>query len=145
MGILAPGSAHAGPSAQPPIDTSGNFSTQVSGRGAAKYFPLFVFSEKKNPLQNRPPGSTNFCLFPDSACKPFGPIVLVIVCYIVQRCQCNKRACEACFEYEFLNCVERCDSDSDYVQTVKILLLELLNCYNNIFSPKSPNRSYLLL
>ena len=28
MGLLAPGSAHARPSAQPPIDTSGNFSAQ---------------------------------------------------------------------------------------------------------------------
>jgi hypothetical protein len=30
VGVLAPGSAHARPSAQPPIDTSGNFSVQVS-------------------------------------------------------------------------------------------------------------------
>ena len=29
MGVLAPGSAHARPSAQPPIDTSGNFSSHV--------------------------------------------------------------------------------------------------------------------
>ena len=29
-GVLAPGSAHARPSAQPPIDPSGNFSPQVS-------------------------------------------------------------------------------------------------------------------
>ena len=32
MGVLAPGSAHPRPSAQPPINTSGNFSAQVSGR-----------------------------------------------------------------------------------------------------------------
>ena len=31
MGVLAPGSAHARPSAQPPIDTSGNFSAHMSG------------------------------------------------------------------------------------------------------------------
>ena len=30
MGVLAPGSAHARPSAQPPIDTSGNFSAHMS-------------------------------------------------------------------------------------------------------------------
>ena len=30
MGVLAPGSAHARPSAQPPIDTSGNVSAHVS-------------------------------------------------------------------------------------------------------------------
>ena len=30
MGVLAPGSAHARPSAQPPIDVSGNFSAHVS-------------------------------------------------------------------------------------------------------------------
>jgi hypothetical protein len=30
MGVLAPGSAHARPSAQPPIDMSGNFPVHVS-------------------------------------------------------------------------------------------------------------------
>ena len=33
MGVLAPGSAHARPSAQPPIDTSGNLSAHMSGGG----------------------------------------------------------------------------------------------------------------
>ena len=33
MEVLAPGSAHARPYALPPINTSGNFSAQVSGRG----------------------------------------------------------------------------------------------------------------
>ena len=33
MGVLAPGSAHARPSARPPIDTSGNFSPHMSGGG----------------------------------------------------------------------------------------------------------------
>ena len=33
MGVLAPGSAHARPSARPPIDTSGNFSVHMSGGG----------------------------------------------------------------------------------------------------------------
>ena len=31
MGVLAPRSAHARPSAQPPIISSGNFSAHVSG------------------------------------------------------------------------------------------------------------------
>ena len=31
MGVLAPGSAHARPSAQPPIDTSRNFSAHMGG------------------------------------------------------------------------------------------------------------------
>ena len=31
--VLAPGSAHARPSARPPIDTSGNFSAHMSGGG----------------------------------------------------------------------------------------------------------------
>jgi hypothetical protein len=64
MGVLAPGSAHARPSAQPPIDTSGNFSAQVFGRGSTNLkhfsinflaiFILLFFSEKKTP-KNRPP------------------------------------------------------------------------------------------
>ena len=33
MGILAPGSAHARPSAQPPINVNGNFPAHVSGVG----------------------------------------------------------------------------------------------------------------
>ena len=41
MGVLAPGSAHARPSAQPPIDMSGNFPAHVSAESPSK------FSEKK--------------------------------------------------------------------------------------------------
>ena len=66
MGALAPGSVHARPSAQPPIDTSGNFSAQVSGGGKTiETFPinflaisgdsehfLLFFSGKKNPQKN---------------------------------------------------------------------------------------------
>ena len=58
MGALAPGSAHARPSAQAPIDTSGNFSEQVSGgnhflinflaiSGDFKHFSFYL--EKKQP------------------------------------------------------------------------------------------------
>ena len=36
MGVLASGSVHARPSAHPPIDTSGNISAHVSGRGLNK-------------------------------------------------------------------------------------------------------------
>ena len=40
MGVLAPGSAHARPSARPPIDTSGNFPAHVSAVTFLK-FPRF--------------------------------------------------------------------------------------------------------
>ena len=62
LGISACADAHARPSAQCPIDTSGNFSAQVSGGEAknsdqfSRHFrrlkALFVFSEEKN-LKNR--------------------------------------------------------------------------------------------
>ena len=47
MGVLAPGSAHARPSAQPPIDTSGNFSAQVSGR---RFLATSEREKEKTPL-----------------------------------------------------------------------------------------------
>ena len=49
MGVLAPRSAHARPSAQPPIDMSGNFLAHMSGVGGAEIFksfsdqPFFLF------------------------------------------------------------------------------------------------------
>ena len=63
MGALAPGSAHARPSAQAPINTSGNFSPHMSGRGGQtnlKKIPIkflaisgdskhFSFFSKKKP------------------------------------------------------------------------------------------------
>ena len=39
MGVLAPGSAHARPSAQPPIDTSGNFPAHVSAESPSNISP----------------------------------------------------------------------------------------------------------
>ena len=36
MGVLAPGSAHARPSTQPPIDMSGNFPAHVSAESPSK-------------------------------------------------------------------------------------------------------------
>ena len=39
MGVLDPGSAHARPSAQPPIDTSGNLSVHVSAKSTSNIFP----------------------------------------------------------------------------------------------------------
>jgi hypothetical protein len=67
MGVLAPGSAHAKPSAQLPIDTSRNFSAHVSGMGDKKNENLsdqftqailstFHFFCKKNQ-KNVPPGA----------------------------------------------------------------------------------------
>ena len=44
MGVLAPGSAHARPSAQPPIDTSGNFSAHISGGGGGKLSDSFLIN-----------------------------------------------------------------------------------------------------
>ena len=41
MGVLAPVSAHAGHSAQPPIDTSGNFPARVSAESISPNFPIF--------------------------------------------------------------------------------------------------------
>ena len=71
MGALTPGSPHARSSAQAPINISGNFSAQVSGRGGgdlkkftinflaisgnSKHF-LFVFLEKP-PKKLTPPGA----------------------------------------------------------------------------------------
>ena len=46
MGALAPGSAHARPSAQPPIDTSGNFS------GGAKKIDLKTPCKISEPYDN---------------------------------------------------------------------------------------------
>ena len=37
MGVLASGSAHAIPSAQPPIDMSGNFPAHVSAESPSKF------------------------------------------------------------------------------------------------------------
>ena len=37
MGVLAPRSAHARPSAQPPIDMSGNFPAHVSAESPSKF------------------------------------------------------------------------------------------------------------
>ena len=40
MGVLAPVSAHAGPSAQPPISTSGNFSARVFAESISPNFVI---------------------------------------------------------------------------------------------------------
>ena len=47
MGVLAPVSAHAGPSAQTPIDTSGNFPARVSAESPSyiSHNPSEVISE----------------------------------------------------------------------------------------------------
>ena len=44
MGVLVSGSAHARPSAQPPIATSGNLSVHMSGRGGQNYWNNFLIN-----------------------------------------------------------------------------------------------------
>ena len=43
MGVLAPGSAHARPSARPPIDTSGNFPAPVSAEWPSAFKTVKFF------------------------------------------------------------------------------------------------------
>ena len=53
MGVLAPGSAHARPSARPPIDTSGNFQAHMSAESPSNISPNHseVISEVSEPYQ----------------------------------------------------------------------------------------------
>ena len=60
MGVLAPGSAHARPSAQPPIDTSGIFTADVSAESPSNISPnpsevISKVSEPKDNFWNYPP------------------------------------------------------------------------------------------
>ena len=48
MGVLAPGSAHARPSAQSPLDTSGKFSGQVSGRAESNLVVVAISDNSKH-------------------------------------------------------------------------------------------------
>ena len=55
MGVLAPGSAHARPSAQPPINMSGNFPAHVSAESPSNISPnclelIFNVSERGEAL-----------------------------------------------------------------------------------------------
>jgi hypothetical protein len=51
MGVLAPGTAHARPLTQHPIDTSGNFSVQCLGGGGGKTFEKFKSHARfQNPM-----------------------------------------------------------------------------------------------
>ena len=57
MGVLAPVSAHAGHSAQPPIDTSGNFPARVSAESISPNFPVKIGQSRarlKQDSQSRP-------------------------------------------------------------------------------------------
>ena len=45
MGVLAPGSAHARPSARPPIDTSGNFPAPVSAEWLSAFKTVQIRSK----------------------------------------------------------------------------------------------------
>ena len=58
MGVLAPGSAHVRPSAQPPIDMSGNFPAHVS----AVTFKIFKKNLKK-PTNRLQGGAGQFLFF----------------------------------------------------------------------------------
>ena len=51
MGVLTPGSAHARPSARPPINTSGNFPAHVSADSPSNISPnpSEVISEVSEP------------------------------------------------------------------------------------------------
>jgi hypothetical protein len=51
MGVLAPGSAHARPSARPPIDVSGNFPAHMSAAAPSNISPNTseVISEVSEP------------------------------------------------------------------------------------------------
>jgi hypothetical protein len=44
MGVLAPGSTHARPSTQPPIDVSGNIPAHMSGVGGLKFSTVFLIN-----------------------------------------------------------------------------------------------------
>ena len=54
MGVLAPGSAHARPSTQPPIDMSGNCQAHMSAESPSNIFPnpSEVISEISEPYDN---------------------------------------------------------------------------------------------
>ena len=56
MGVLAPGSAHARPSARLPIDTSGNFPAHMSAESPSNISP----NPFKKPKNNPQGGSPNF-------------------------------------------------------------------------------------
>ena len=42
MGVLDPVSVHVGPSARPPIGTSGNFPARLSAESISPNFPIFL-------------------------------------------------------------------------------------------------------
>ena len=56
MGVLASGSAHARPSARPPIDTSGNFSAHMSAESPSNISPntYLKFQNPRTTFKNTP-------------------------------------------------------------------------------------------
>jgi hypothetical protein len=73
MGVLAPGSAHARPSARPPLDTSGNFSGTNVCRVTFKHLPqplichirsFGTIGQLLKEKKNRPRGWGNELHFP---------------------------------------------------------------------------------
>jgi hypothetical protein len=56
MGNLAPGSVHTGSSAQPPINTSGNFWHTCLGGGKQMLSTFSYFPKKETPKKSNLPG-----------------------------------------------------------------------------------------
>ena len=75
MGALAPGSVHARPSAQAPIDTCGNFWTQVSWGGGAKHSKHFLINFL--PISNSNSILSTFRVFFDPPVGKGGPPIFV--------------------------------------------------------------------
>ena len=59
MGVLAPGSAHARPSARPPIDTSGNFPAPVSAEWPSAFKTVKNLEPYDNPFWGFSNGGKN--------------------------------------------------------------------------------------
>ena len=59
MGVLTPGSAHSRPSAQPPIDVSGNFPAHMSAES-----PLNISPSPSKVISKVPESYDNFLKYP---------------------------------------------------------------------------------
>jgi hypothetical protein len=77
MEVLAPGSAHARPPAQPPIDSSGNFAAEIFWRKCLQSnLKIFQTKNFKNPKRKIPKIVATFVSAgaKGSARTPLGPI-----------------------------------------------------------------------
>jgi hypothetical protein len=89
MGVLAPGSAHARPSAWPPFDTSRNLSAHVSGRGADQIVRRF-FSSFFSPNQRI---LRTFCFFQKKKKKYWGGNIFKIFFIFQKTINCGHYFC----------------------------------------------------